>query len=211
VDEPCFSTPRLSGCSVPIHPIPVAAPVTPCFHGNHPRDLQPLSLAYRQAFPQSHRSRYFSDGGVTDFTYTTDDDETVGTTSVAPSSPGSPGSSHRNIPAHLTAADPSHFVQVPNSLHSGPTPTHQEAEVDPQNKDHTPDQRRDPAYGDMPENPYVSMHRRSPIYARVKVEGEPTSPAISPCSPGKGWLMYWSTISSFSRLYALLVSEFVSW
>ena len=188
MDNSRFSTPRLSGGTVPIHPIPVAAPVTPCYHGNHPRDIQPLSLAYRH----SYRPRYFSDGGVTDFTYTTDDDETVATTSVAPSSPGSPGSSHRSIPTHLNITDPSHFLQVPDSSHFELNHAHQESEADPQNVEHIPDHVRDPAFGDIPENPYVSMHRRSPIYAMVKA-GDPTEP-VSPCSPGKGWLMYWDSV-----------------
>ena len=85
-------------------------------------------------------------------TYTTDDDETMGTASVAPSSPGSPSTSRRHIPTHI-----------------------------PESSTHLPEEN---ALREAPENPYVSMHRGSPIYARVRTSGGPKSP-VSPVSPGE--------------------------
>ncbi len=97
-------------------------------------------------------------------TYTTDDDDTIATTSVAPSSPGSPSTSHRRIPSHITedsAQSESTVYQDIDSAH--PTQDHSH-------------HHREGAAGEMP--PYVSMHRRSPIYVRVK-QGTPTSPRSS--------------------------------
>ncbi len=173
MNESQFSTPQLNGRRFPVHPIPVPIPTTPGYRGSNQRDTSlgsplgmrpPISYAYQH----SYRQRYFSDGGMTDMTYTTDDDDTVATTSVAPSSPGSLSTSHRRIPSHITEDS----AQSENTVHQ---------DIDSDSA-HQPQghscHHREGAAGEMPENPYVSMHRRSPIYVRVK-QGTPTSPRSS--------------------------------
>ena len=89
----------------------------------------PRHMAYLKDFP---------DGGMTtDMTYTTDED-TIGTTSIAPSSAGgSPNSSRRALPPHMYPQEPGYRS---NGGHA-----------------HYPDGS----------DPYVAMQRMSPVYAKV--------------------------------------------
>ncbi len=171
MNESQFSTPQLNGRRFPVHPIPVPVPITPGYRGSNQRDMPPGSLLDMRppisyAYRHSYRQRYFSDGGMTDMTYTTDDDDTVATTSVAPSSPGSPSTSHRRIPSHITEDS----AQSENTVHQDIDSAHP-----PQDHSH---HHREGTAGEMPENPYVSMQWRTPIYVRVK-QGTPTSPRSS--------------------------------
>lgn len=174
IDEPYMPryTPHLLRGGVAVHPIPIAAPTTPSRHRRStppgsPITQQPLQLSHQGSHPPYLTD--FPDGGMTDMTYTTDE-ETVGTTSVPPSSAGSPNMVRRHFSPHISHHSPHYHQDHGHFDHTHIHPPHHVHE--------------------MSENPYVAMQRGSPVYARIRRTEDPAvSPPphlTPPGSPGKG-------------------------
>lgn len=162
-----------------MHPVPTEGPVVPPMMERS--SLEGMSIPPPpQHDPMTSQGRPlfltdFPDGGVTtDMTYTTDED-TMATTSMPPSSGGSPVTSRRQPPPHLY-----------HHRHNNPPPPldlHSNAHVDPAHL--SPTHQSSPT---QLENPYVSMQRMSPVYAKVRRDQQPYHQhqrSNSPYSPSK--------------------------